>query len=105
MVSSLFCSEAAMQEDVDMVVSYGDIVYQRSVLEVLLAADHPIGVCIDLGWRRYWEARMADPLQDAETLKLTADGRIAELGKRAVRYEDIQGQYIGLFKIRADHVR
>ena len=105
MVTSLFCAEEVMPEDADMVVSYGDIVYQRSVLEVLVAADHPIAVCIDLGWRRYWEARMADPLLDAETLKLSADGRIVEMGKRAARYEDIHGQYIGLFKIRADYVR
>jgi choline kinase len=104
MVASLFCAESAMTADADMVVSYGDIVYQRSVLDALLAAEAPVAVCVDRGWRTYWEARMADPLGDAETLKHAADGRIIELGKRASRYEDIQGQYIGLFKVRADWV-
>jgi L-glutamine-phosphate cytidylyltransferase len=104
MVVSLFCAESMMGEDVDLVVSYGDIVYQRDVLERLLSATAPIAVCIDQGWRDYWSSRMPDPLSDAETLKLGSDGRIVELGRKAVRYEDIQGQYIGLFKIRADQV-
>lgn len=105
MVASLFCAEPVMSPDADLVVSYGDIVYQRSVLDALLAADAPIAVCVDHGWRVYWEVRMADPFSDAETLKLSDDGRIRELGKRASSNEDIQGQYIGLFKVRADWVQ
>jgi L-glutamine-phosphate cytidylyltransferase len=104
MVASLFCAESAMREDADLIVSYGDIVYQRDVLERLLAAQDPIAVCVDRGWRDYWSQRMVDPLSDAETLKLGADGRIVELGKKAARYDDIQGQYIGLFKVRADQI-
>lgn len=104
MVASLFCAEPAMGSDADLVVSYGDIVYQRDVLERLLAARDPVAVCVDQGWRAYWSQRMPDPLADAETLKLSADGRIRELGKKARSYDDIQGQYIGLFKIRADQV-
>ena len=104
MVASLFCAESEMGQDADLVVSYGDIVYQRDVLAQLLSSGDPIAVCVDRGWREYWMQRMADPLSDAETLRLGADGRILELGKKAARYDDIQGQYIGLFKIRADQV-
>lgn len=104
MVASLFCAEAAMLDDTDLVVSYGDIVYQRDVLQALLVARHPISVCVDRRWRTYWAERMPDPLADAETLKLAADGRIVELGKKPLGYADIQGQYMGLFKVRADQV-
>ena len=47
---------------------------------------------------------MADPLADAETLRLTDGNRVVELGKKPDSYADIQGQYTGLIKIRADHV-
>ena len=47
---------------------------------------------------------MVDPLADAETLKLTDGNRVVELGKKPESYADIQGQYTGLIKIRADHV-
>ena len=47
---------------------------------------------------------MDDPLEDAETLKLDRKGLILELGKTPSSYKEIEGQYLGLIKIRADHV-
>lgn len=46
----------------------------------------------------------AYPLSDAETLKLDGDGRIRGVGKKPIGFEEIEGQYIGLIKIRADQV-
>ena len=44
----------------------------------------------------------SDPLSDAETLKLRKDSVqgdfIVELGKKPTSYDDIDGQYMGLFK-------
>jgi choline kinase len=104
MVNTLFCARQVMGDDVDLVVSYGDIVFERRVLEALLGCAEPVAVTVDRSWRRYWSLRMGDPLADAETLKLAADGRILELGKKPKGYDDIQGQYMGLMKFRADHV-
>lgn len=47
---------------------------------------------------------MENPLTDAETMKLDADGNILELGKKPKCFEDIQGQYIGLMKISKEYV-
>lgn len=96
MVSSLFCAETVLTDDV--IVGYGDIVYQPDVLEAVIASTAPVSVVVDLAWREYWSARMSDPLSDAETLKLDADGNILELGKKAASYDEIEGQYIGLIK-------
>lgn len=99
MVSTLFCAEREL--DGDTIISYSDIVYAPSIIESLLAADAEFAVVIDRDWRRLWQERMDDPLDDAETLRLDPDGRILELGKKARSYEDIEGQYIGLLKIAA----
>jgi len=104
MVSTLFAAKSLMTGESDLIISYGDIVYELHVLETLLAVDAPIGLVVDRQWRRYWAARMDDPLLDAETLKLTDVNRVVELGKRPTSYADIQGQYTGLIKIRADYV-
>lgn len=104
MVSTLFAAEAVMTGESDLIVSYGDIVYERRVLAALQAVDAPIALAVDRKWRRYWAARMPDPLSDAETLKLTDSDRVAELGKKPQRYDEIQGQYTGLIRIRADQV-
>jgi choline kinase len=43
---------------------------------------------------------MENPLEDAETLKIDDKGHINELGKKPTSYDEIEGQYIGLIKIK-----
>ena len=105
MVYTLFRGRSLMDGRSDLVVSYGDIVYEPRVLQAVLDCRAPMCVAVDQEWRRYWELRMADPLADAETLKLDGQGMITELGKKPRDYTEIQGQYLGLFKIRKDQVR
>jgi choline kinase len=102
MVSSLFCARHLLDGSRDLVICYGDIVYQRSVLEALLATEAPVAVAVDRGWYDLWKLRMEDPLSDAETLKVDSDGRLVELGRQPRSLDDIQGQYIGLIKASAE---
>jgi choline kinase len=97
MVTTLFSAEPELEGDV--IISYSDIVYGPRVIGRLLEADADFAVVVDRDWRRLWQARMDDPLDDAETLRLDSQGRIVELGKKARSYDDIEGQYIGLLKI------
>lgn len=99
MVTTLFCAEQELEGDV--IISYSDIVYSPSVIQRLRATDAEFAVVIDRDWRRLWQERMDDPLDDAETLRIDPAGHIIELGKKARSYEDIEGQYIGLLKIAA----
>jgi choline kinase len=96
MVETLWFARAEFQEE--MIVSYGDILYEDSVLQALARSGALISVVIDLDWRPYWEMRFPDPLSDAESLRLDGDGRIVEIGQEVAAIEDIQGQYIGLMK-------
>ncbi len=105
MVATLFCARRLFTPERDLLVSYGDIVYEPGVLAALRRCRAPLCVAVDTAWRRYWEARMPDPLADAETLRLGPGGNILELGKTPRRYDDIEAQYIGLFKVRADRLR
>jgi L-glutamine-phosphate cytidylyltransferase len=104
MVATLFCAEHLMSPVEPMIISYGDIVYEPSVLRTLLQSDAPLTIVVDRQWRRLWSLRMDDPLDDAETLKLEDGDRIIELGKKPSTYDDIEGQYIGLIMVRQDHV-
>jgi len=64
----------------------------------LMASTADVAVVVDKDWKKLWELRMSDPLADAETMKIDAQGFITELGKKPKGYEDIQGQYMGLIK-------
>ena len=82
MVSTLFVAESVMTGDSDLIISYGDIVYEPRVLSALCMVDAPISLVVDREWRRYWAARMDNPLSDAETGQLTDGNRVKGLGKK-----------------------
>ena len=81
-----------------VIVSYGDIFYRSELVRGLAGASGPLVVCFDRVWRQLWTRRFADPLADAETFRINSDGQLLEIGGRTTRIEDIQGQYMGLFK-------
>lgn len=97
MVWTLFCAEDELEGDV--IISYGDIVYSKEVIQSLLASDADIAVTIDLEWESYWRARNEEPLDDAETLKMHSDGRVYEIGNKPKSLDEIEGQYMGLIKL------
>lgn len=100
MVSTLFCASDWINDDV--IISYTDIVYRPRILSRLLESDAPISVAYDVNWRELWEERMEDPLSDAETFKLDEKGCIRELGKKPSSFGDIEGQYMGLFRLKEE---
>ena len=108
MVETLFCARDYIKEsaelDEDLIIAYGDIVYQDENLSRLLACDNEVALMIDAKWEDLWRLRMDNPLDDAETLVIDAHGFIKELGKKPENYERIQGQYTGLIKLRGDKI-
>lgn len=105
MVSTLFCTSELFDGEDDILIAYGDIIYNDTVLESVINAKEKINVTVDKNWKEYWQARMENPLRDAETLKIDENGNIKELGKKPKSYDDIEAQYIGLVKIRKDVVK
>lgn len=102
MVWSLFC--AADEMDGEIIVSYGDIVYSGDILDRLLSSPADIAVAVDMEWEGYWRSRSADPLSDAETLRLGENGAILEIGQRPKSLAEIEGQYIGLMKFTSQGI-
>ena len=78
MVYSLFSAIDDISGDI--LISYGDIVYDVSILEQLINFEGAIGVAIDNRWREYWSLRFEDPLKDAETLRIDAESHIVDIG-------------------------
>ena len=105
MVESLFAARSFLEQAKgDVLISYGDIVYQQKNLESVLATDGDIVVMVDDGWLDLWSARNENPLNDAETLKYGKQGQIVELGKKPTSLDDINGQYTGLIKIPSQKI-
>lgn len=102
MVASLMYAADLLDGGDDVLIAYGDIVYELRVIEALRAGHGPLCTIVDQSWLTLWRVRHDDPLADAETLKLDQAGNIREIGRKATSYDDIEGQYIGLTRVRAD---
>ncbi len=104
MVASLFCARDLMDGTTDLLVCYGDIVFEPRVIEAMARSDAPLSLGVNTEWLALWSARMPDPLADAETLKIDSQGYVIELGKKPRDLGEVEGQYMGLIKVRADQV-
>jgi choline kinase len=82
-----------------VIVSYADIFYRGELVRGLAGAPGQLVIAYDRDWRELWTRRFADPLADAETFRIDAAGQLLEIGGKTTRIEDIQGQYMGLFKV------
>lgn len=105
MVCSLMCAEHILEENDDIIISYGDIIYESCVFEAILKAENDISVIVDDGWYAYWAQRCENPLDDAETLLYDAQDNLIEIGQKTSDLARVQSQYIGLMRYRGEGVK
>ena len=94
MVETLFCAKEELSENV--IISYGDIIFEERVLEKLIECKDDFAVVVDKNWEEYWNMRFQNPLEDAESLKIDNRGFITNIGQKVSNSNEIEGQYIGL---------
>lgn len=100
MVCSLMCARKLMEQEEDIIISYGDIIYGEQVFQKILHAKDEISVIVDDSWYEYWSERCENPLDDAETLMFDGDDYLTEIGQRTTELAKVQSQYIGLMRFR-----
>lgn len=105
MVCSLMCARDIMEAEEDILISYGDIIYNTDVLNQVLRAENDSSVVVDDGWYEYWSMRCENPLDDAETLLFDADDYLTEIGQKTNDLAKVQSQYIGLMRFREEGLR
>jgi choline kinase len=102
MVYSLMKASSLFDLESDLIISYGDIIYEDSVLEQLIRSAGDVVVSADSHWLDLWSLRMEDPLSDAESFDYDKTQlKLKSLGKKIETYEQAQAQYIGLIKIKS----
>jgi len=98
MLETLFCVENELTGSV--IISYGDIIFEKKVLQSLIDSNDDCSVIIDKKWEDLWFARMINPMEDVESLKIDANGCIIDIGQKVKSLSEIEGQYIGLMKFQ-----
>lgn len=99
MLESLFCADENI--DGEVIISYADIIFEKRILEKLIASKDDITLAIDTDWLKYWKLRIDDPLDDAhETVKTDSKGNVISIGQEIKNVKDTDGHFIGLMKIQ-----
>lgn len=93
-LESLMHAESEMNSDI--IVSYSDILYDKSVVEKLLKSKADISLIVDTDWRTHYVGRSQHPIEEAENV-VVEDGRITKIGK-TVNQNEAHGEFIGLTK-------
>ena len=96
MVETLMCAEEEMDDDI--LVCYGDILYEKRIIEEILASKVDIGVTVDADYWNYWKARLENPEEDMESLVIDDEGKIIELGDTNCNPDKAKVRYVGLIK-------
>lgn len=104
MVCSLMCAKELMKAEEDIIVSYGDIIYNTAVFQKILDAKDPLSVIVDDGWYDYWSDRCENPLSDAESLIYDELDNLVEIGQKTNDLSRVQSQYIGLMRFQKDGI-
>lgn len=105
MVCSLMCAKDIMESEDDIIISYGDIIYNETVFNKILGAKDDMSVIVDDGWYEYWSERGENPLDDAETLMFDKDSYLTEIGQKTTELSKVQSQYIGLMRFKGQGLK
>lgn len=97
MVRSLLLADAWLSDGPTLIV-YGDGAYgARAIGAALQGGRGDLCLPVDRRWLSLWKRRFADPLSDAESLRIL-NGRITNIGQRPSALHDIDGQFMGLLR-------
>lgn len=103
MVASLFCAEEEMADDI--IVCYGDIIYEKHVLEKVISSKFDIGVTVDEDYLDYWKVRLDNWQEDMESLVIGTDGSVKEIGIPKCSIEKAKFRYVGLIRFSREGIK
>lgn len=85
--------------DGELIICYGDIIFDKRIVEDLLLAEGDIVLPSNSNWKEQWSARYDNPLVDLETFRVNSKGCLVDIGRKPVSFHEIQGQYMGIIKL------
>ena len=104
MVFSLFSAKDWLFND-DCIICYSDILFDKKVIKKLISSKTKILLPSYNGWKKNWEGRYENPLDDLETFKTNENNELTQIGERPRSFEQINGQFMGVIKFKKGILR
>ena len=100
--------EEAIETGEDVIVSYSDILFNDSIVKLLLESKEDIASVVDTDWHEYYEGRSDHPIEEAENVIVGDNNRMSKIGKHIFTDDvpkDRQGEFIGLWKFSPEGIK
>lgn len=97
MVETLMAAREELRGDV--LITYGDVIFEDRVLQQMVASTADIGVAVDMDWQPYWLARFGNLETDVETLEMGPDGAVTRIGQPDPRPDQLHARYVGMIRL------
>lgn len=92
--------EECIEQQRDLIISYSDIIYSKSIVDKLVSNTSDIVVATDMDWQKAYQGRTEHPISEAERVYLNKKGIAIKLGKNLEENENLDsGEFIGLLKL------
>ena len=98
-LGSLMAADSQLSEDV--LITFGDILFDENILEQILSSSSNFAVAVDLNWTKSYEKRSDNPIELAGKVMIK-DGRIEKFSENLPVEKDgcLIGEFLGIIKLR-----
>ena len=89
--------------DDDIIFSYTDIIYDRSIIKKLVFKKNNIYLPILKNWKKVWIKRKKEIKSDAEDLQIDKNSNLKTIGKKITDISKVKYQFMGLVMINKEN--
>ncbi len=89
--------------DDDIIFSYTDIIYDRSIIKKLISKKNNIYLPILKNWKNVWIKRKKEIKSDAEDLQIDKNSNLKTIGKKITNISKVKYQFMGLVMINKEN--
>ena len=105
MLFTLIKSITKIGSNKNILIIYGDIIFNKSVLNKIIVDKSLISTIFLTNYLKLWKIRFKkNYLSDLESFKIDRKSYIKEIGLKTQNLNNIKGQYIGISKIKKQQI-
>lgn len=99
MVATLMVAKDEILKSKDgILVCYGDIIYEKRLVEEMKKFKGDVGVLADDCWIDYWKSRLDNWQDDVESFEFNRNDEIVELGTPKCNIKNAMARYVGMIR-------
>ena len=94
---SIFCAKEKLQDCT--IITYGDLVFEKAVLDQVIDFKGDIGIAVELDWKPHYDGRTLHQMSEADNVLFDKEDNILEMRKNIQKPDSKIGEFAGIVKL------